>query len=294
MKESNMETFHHIVAKLLYVSKRARVDIDPTVASLCTRLSCSTEEDWTKLKRLLEYLRGTINMPRIIGANGLDIFETYVDASYTVHQDKRGHAGGLMTLGLGVVQGKATIQKLNTKSSTESEVVGASDYIPWTVWSKRFLAEQGNILRRIIFYQDIQSVTKMESNGRKSRREKSRHTDIRYFCIKDIIRRDDIEVVHCLTKRMIADYYTKPSQGSLFKKMRDILLGITPFPTEERFKLNEKTIRKPNGISTRVKAVENSSTETGKIPVTYADKVRMGNIRGLTIDREPVIHGSLI
>ena len=81
-------------------------------------------------------------MPRIIGANGMEIMETYVDASYAVHHDMKGHTGGLLTLGRGIVQGKASKQNLNTKISTETELVGASDYIPWTVWATWFLGEQ--------------------------------------------------------------------------------------------------------------------------------------------------------
>ena len=78
-----MEIFHHITAKLLYVSKRARVDIDLVVSYLCTRVSCSTEDDWEKLRRLLHYLYGTIDLPRVIGASGdMSILQTYVDASY--------------------------------------------------------------------------------------------------------------------------------------------------------------------------------------------------------------------
>ena len=35
---------------------------------------------------------------------------------------------------------------------------------------------------------------------------------------------------------MIADYFTKPLLGNLFTVMRDIIMGITPYPPEERFK----------------------------------------------------------
>ena len=98
----------------------------------------------------------------------MEIMETYVDASYAVHHDMRGHTGGVLTLGRGIVQGEASKQKLNTKSLTESEVVGASDYIPWTVWAKRFLGEQGYTLGRNIVYQDNISAMQMESNGMKS------------------------------------------------------------------------------------------------------------------------------
>ena len=93
LNEERMETFHHIVAKLLYVSKRARVDIDLAVSFLCTRVSKSTEEDWEKLRRLLNYLYKTIDMPRVIGADGMDVMQTYVDASYAVHMDMKGHTG---------------------------------------------------------------------------------------------------------------------------------------------------------------------------------------------------------
>ena len=114
-------------------------------------------------------------MPRIIGAGGLDILQTYVDASYAVHNDMKSHTGGLMTMGLGIIQGKATKQKLNTKRSTEADLVGASDYVPWTVWAKWFLEEQGYKLKMSILYQDNESAIKLESNGMKSAGDKSRH-----------------------------------------------------------------------------------------------------------------------
>jgi len=276
MSADRQETFYHIVAKLLYVSKRARVDIDLTVSFMCTRVSKSTEEDWDKLRRLLNYLYGTMDMPRVIGANGMEVMETYVDASYAVHHDMRGHTGGVLTLGKGIVQDKASKQKLNTKSSTESELVGASDYIPWTVWAKRFLEEQGFLLKRNIFYQDNTSAMKMESNGRKSCGEKSRHINIRYFFIKDVLKREGIELVHCPTERMIADYFTKPLQGSLFKKMRDILMGLAPFPEEERVGVQNKVSLESGSSVNEAKPVSRNLSRLDNINkvVTYADVVR--------------------
>jgi hypothetical protein len=65
------EIFHSIVAKLLYVSKRARTDAQLAIAFLCTRVSCSKEQDWKKLIRLLQYFNGTLDMPLILGADSL-------------------------------------------------------------------------------------------------------------------------------------------------------------------------------------------------------------------------------
>lgn len=101
------EIFHHIVAKLLFIAKRARPDIEPTIAFLCTRVIKSTTEDWEKLKRLLEYIKETIDMPRIIGATGgMDILRTWVDASYATHSDMKGHTGGAMSMGVGLIYSK--------------------------------------------------------------------------------------------------------------------------------------------------------------------------------------------
>lgn len=73
-KELNSEKsdiFHSVTAKLLYIAKRARLDIETTVSYLCTRVSRSTEDDWLKLRRVLGFLQSTINDVRIIGADSL-------------------------------------------------------------------------------------------------------------------------------------------------------------------------------------------------------------------------------
>ena len=226
LKDDEAEVFHHIVAKLLYVAKRARPDIDLTILFLCTRVAQPTKGDKDKLKRLLEYVKGTINMNRIISMSGSEMLQTWVDASYAVHRDMRSHTGGTMSLGHGTFHHRSAKQKLNTKSSTEAELVGASEYVGWTLFAKRFLEEQGYDLKRNIFYQDNESAMKLERNGRASCSSKTRHIHIRYFFVHDVLDQEDIELEHCKTDSMVADFYTKPLQGKQFLKFRDIIMGV--------------------------------------------------------------------
>jgi hypothetical protein len=221
------EIFHSVTAKLLYVSKRARVDIQLAIAFLCTRVTRSTEQDRLKLARVLEFLKGTLDDPHVIGADDITIMETWVDASHAVHEDKKSHTGGAVSFGRGAVMSKSSKQKLNTKSSTESELVGASDYLPYPTWGKKFLEAQGYILRRNLFNQDNQSTMRFEKNGRKSCGPNSRHIDIRYFWIKDRLGLEGFEVVYCPTEQMLADFFTKPLQGNLFRKLRAVVMGHT-------------------------------------------------------------------
>lgn len=93
LDEKRAEIFHHIVAKLLFVSKRSRIDIALTIAFLFTRVDKSTEDDWLKLKRLLEYMKLTIDMVRIVMTDNLNILRSFVDASYAIHMDMKNHTG---------------------------------------------------------------------------------------------------------------------------------------------------------------------------------------------------------
>ena len=80
---------------------------------------------------------------------------------------------------------------------------------------------------------------KAESNRRISDGVKSKHIHIIYYLMRDVLKRGSIELIHYPTERMTADYFTKPLQGSLFRKMRDSIIGLVEFPDEERVELRE-------------------------------------------------------
>ena len=163
---------------------------------------------------------------RIIGADNLHELFTWVDAAYGVHDiDMRSHTGGCMSFGTGTVHQKSSKQKINVKSSTEAEVVGTSEYVPYNVWFKNFLEEQGYKLLDNVLFQDNESSIKMETNGRRSCTGNSRHVHIRYFFVKDLIDKKQIRVVYCPTLKMLADFFTKPLQGELYRFFRKIVMG---------------------------------------------------------------------
>ena len=65
----------------------------------------------------------------------------------------------------------------------------------------------------------------MEENGRNSCTSNLRHIDIIYFFSKDRVDRKEIIITYCPTAKMLADFFTKPLQGNLFRFFRDILMG---------------------------------------------------------------------
>ena len=121
------EMFHHNVAKLLFLCKRARPDIQTAVAFLTTRVMTPDEDDYKKLAWVMRYLRGTKTMPLTLEADNLQQVKWWIDGAFATHWDMRSHTGRALSLGKGVITGISTRQKLMTRSSTEAELVAIDD-----------------------------------------------------------------------------------------------------------------------------------------------------------------------
>ena len=89
LDKEHSDRFHLVVAKLLWVMKRGRPDLETLISFLCTRVSVSTKEDWKKLKRVLKrvlcLLNQTIDKTRILGADSLGQLFVWIDGSHAVH-----------------------------------------------------------------------------------------------------------------------------------------------------------------------------------------------------------------
>ncbi len=114
---------------------------------------------------MVEYLHSTRELPLILAADGTGVLSWNVDASFAVHPDMRGYTGGAMTMGTGFPLDKLTKHKLNTRSSTESEIVVVNDLIPQILWARLFMKAQGFAVRDNILYQDNKSAMLLETNG---------------------------------------------------------------------------------------------------------------------------------
>ena len=213
------EVFHTTVAKGLFLCKRARPDLQPTVPFLCTRVTCSDEDDWKKLLRMLKYLSQTLDEELTLEASSGDIITVhwYPDAAFAVHADMKSHTGAIMTLGKGAVVTISGKQKINTRSSTESELVSADDIMSLALWTRLFLEAQG-FQSETTVHQDNTSTMLLETNGPASSSKRTRHLNIRLFFIKDCVDKNYLKVKYCPTEDMPGDYPSKPLQGALHTK----------------------------------------------------------------------------
>jgi len=150
----------------------------------------------------------------------------WVDSSYTVHPDMKSHTGVLMSLGKGCTNTASNKQKLNTKSSTEAELVAINDTMGQILWTRHFLAAQGIPVPTKTIYQDNKSTILLSENGRLSSSKRTRHLNVRYFFVTDKIQKGEVKVAYCLMENMLADFFSKSLQGLAFRKMQRIILNM--------------------------------------------------------------------
>ncbi len=143
LPKKQSQAFHHTVAQLLFVCKCTQCNIQMAVSFLTTRVKRPNKDNWGKLKPFLQYLHGTRHMKLNLSADNLSTIRWWVDASHTVHKDCQGHTGAMMSLGKGAAISFSKKQKINNKSSTESELVDADQAFSSILHTQYFIKAQG-------------------------------------------------------------------------------------------------------------------------------------------------------
>lgn len=177
--ENDAKCFHTMTAKMLFLSKRARPDIQQGVAFLTARVKGPNTDNHKKLSGVVKHLRADPHLALTLEADDAHAVKWWVDASFAAHTDMKSHTGATMSIGKGSQHLTSTRQKLNAKSSTEAELVGASDVVPMVSWTRCFLLQaQGHKVNDTTMHQDNQGAMLLEKNGRSSSGKRTRHVNI--------------------------------------------------------------------------------------------------------------------
>ena len=164
--------------------------------------------------------------------------------------------------------------------------------------SRLFLEAQGIEVKKNIIMQDNASSVRMEENGKSSCSKRSRHLNIKYFHVTDAVKRKEVEVVCCPTDLMLANFFTKPLQGNLFRKFREVVLGHVHIRSLFQYDVSSSKesveARKPNlnfprkNLTNEAKLDDSSSStyEKMKIPRRIDCKARRSQVNPML--RKPV------
>jgi hypothetical protein len=206
-----------LTMQLMYLARFTRPDILMPVTYLATKSSKPTQNDHSKLLRIVRYLAGTSTIGIVFTPSNMEPY-FYSDASHAIHYDGRGHGGITATFGLNNSPFLNVSYKLKsqTRSSSESELVTAEEATTYIIWLRCLLQSFHITLNNpTTLFQDNKSTIIISSQGGSFKRTK--HLICKDNFIKEHIENGVVQLQYMSTNNMPADMLTKPLSRTLLE-----------------------------------------------------------------------------
>ena len=185
-----------------------RVDrIVLVLRELSKRVKAPKIEDDKKLDWLICYLRAIRDKPLRLGCTLPPTVTVSIDAAFANRNLMKSTSAKCVTLEVGNFISSYKVQKLNSYSSTESEIIAVSDGMKLPLWLAGFIAYEGIGKIPVRLEQDNQSCITLLTKGR-STAETLRFIEVRKFWISDYIRIGAVNIVYVPTEDRTSDYFT--------------------------------------------------------------------------------------
>ena len=123
---------------MLFSTKIAQPFTGTAISYQTTRVRDRDQSDWLNMVHLFKYVRGSKYLTLILSADKSGMLKWYIDGLYMVYPNMRGETGGGLTMGRGLQILASRKQKVNTRSSTKSEIFGVDKLISSTLWTRNF------------------------------------------------------------------------------------------------------------------------------------------------------------
>ena len=233
----NQHEYQQAIGSLMYAAIHTRPDIAFALNRLSQYLSDPAEHHGHALKKLMRYVRSTIDLGITYGVSGSMELVGYSDSDYASDRlDRKSILAYIYMLGGGPVSWMSRKQKSVATSTTEAEYMALSTCAKEGLWISQVLKDMNltkylgishsrvDILEKVT-HQSV-SPTQLKGDNQASLmlvkdahiHERSKHIDVAYHHIRDLHKKNQISVNFVPSQDMVADGLTKPLPRQNFKR----------------------------------------------------------------------------
>ena len=196
-----------------------RPDLAHAVGTVNRYMSNPGKKHWEAIKHILRYLKGTTDAQLTFGLTTLAEVEGYTDSDYAGNTDNRKSTSGyIFTYGGGAISWRSKLQECTALSTTEAEYIAAKE----AIWLHQLSVDFGTANRidqpAPTIYCDSQSTIHLINNP--VYHAKTKHIEVRYHHIRELVTEKKLEVRKIDTEVNIADCLTKPLPDQRFGALR--------------------------------------------------------------------------
>ncbi|KAJ0975586.1 hypothetical protein J5N97_017551 [Dioscorea zingiberensis] len=214
--------YRQVVGSLQYATL-TRPEIAYAVNRVCQFMHSPTQDHWKAAKRILRYLKGTIEHGLLLRPCSQPQLRAYSDAGWLSDSDDcRSQYGFAIYFGPNLISWTSRKQRVVARSSTEAEFRALAYTTAELVWLQQLLTELGVSLShppRLLC--DNLGATFMSANPVIGSRSKHIHLD--YYFVRERVDAGLLKVSHVVSADQVADIFTKPLSSSSFGTLRSKL-----------------------------------------------------------------------
>lgn len=201
--------YQELVGCLLFLVQGTRPDIAFAVHDVSRFNNNHQSVHWMAAKRILRYLKGTIDFKLRYSKHGNRNLIGYTDSDWASDVDtRRSCSGNVFKLSNGAISWFSKRQKTVALSSAEAEYMAMASCIQESIWLKQFGCELDKSFDGPVqVLCDSRSAIDLASSD--GYRQRTKHIDIRHHFIREKVADGTVVVKYIPTNEMAADNLTK-------------------------------------------------------------------------------------
>ena len=217
---TDMKNYQAAIGCLTYAALGTRPDIAIAVNMLSQFMSNPANVHWKAVKRVLRYIKGTLDYGILFSGSKEIVLSGYSDSDWASDVDSRkSYSAYIFQLCGGPISWRCKKQSIVALSSTEAEYVALSMASQESIWLRRLLSGIGfKQTNATTIKEDNQGAICLSKNPTEHPRTK--HVDIRHHFIRQMIEIKEVKVEYCPTNEMLADALTKGLSRDKFERLR--------------------------------------------------------------------------
>ncbi len=213
------------VGSLLYAAKCTRPDVANAVRNLSRHMDSAETTHMHEMYRVMQYLLNTSTLGVTYDKQKDLILEALADSDYANNDEcRRSTTGYVIMFGGGAIQWKSQLQSTVSLSSREAEYKALSECAAQVTHLKQLLRDLGITQKKVVINEDNVGAMKLAENWISSKRTK--HIDVKYHHIRELVENGEIELKHVRTESQPADILTKNVPKVVFEKHRKFIMNL--------------------------------------------------------------------
>jgi hypothetical protein len=220
-----IDEYRSLLGSLSHIATWGRNDIKHAVYLLARHQAKPSARDYKSALRILNYLKGTINLEMVLGALPFDEsspVEAMVDSNF----DTPSTTGFVITVWGSVIHAESRKQGAISRSTMEAELIAASQCTAMVKYIRRVLIEdfRCNLPATPMAEDNTGCIGVAKGGGNHKRRRHIRVADA--WIYQEAALAKTIELYQIKSKDNVADMFTKSLESPAFIKFRDIIMGM--------------------------------------------------------------------